>query len=130
MKKILVISMCAVSACTYSALNERGRAVSVADGRPEGCENLGMVIGKGGGGWGEFVQNESLIEYAMNDARNKAAELGATHMTLSSPQLGGGKGGITAATIQGFAYRCQGARAAVPQPLPPEEAPRAETRPR
>jgi ABC-2 type transport system ATP-binding protein len=42
----------------------------------------------------------------MNDARNKAAELGATHVTLSPPQLGGGKEGVTAATVTGFAYRC------------------------
>lgn len=114
MKRIFVFAMFAAGACSYSVLNQRGYSVSIADAKPEACENLGTVTGKGGGAWGEFVPNESLIEYAMNDARNRAAELGATHVTLSPPQLGGGNGGISAATVTGFAYRCKDVRAGTP----------------
>jgi hypothetical protein len=106
MRKLLLFSICLASACTYAELNRNGNAVRIADAAPAGCENLGVVIGKGGGGFGTLVPNESLIEYAMNDARNKAAARGATHVTLSPPQLGGGQGGTSAATISGFAYRC------------------------
>ncbi len=106
MRKILFLAVLFLGACTYSRLSQRGSAVTIADATPPGCQNLGVIIGKGGGGFGVLVMNESLIEYAMNDARNKAADLGATHVTLSPPQLGGGKDGISAATVTGFAYRC------------------------
>jgi hypothetical protein len=105
-RTLLPWALALLAACTYSELSRNGSAVRITDGSPAGCENLGFVIGKGGGGFGVFVANEQLIGYAMNDARNKAAELGATHVTLSPPQLGGGKDGITAATVTGFAYRC------------------------
>lgn len=106
MRKLLLVSAWLVSACTYAELSRAGTAVRITDGAPPGCQNLGVVIGKGGGGGGLFVANESLVEYAMNDARNKASALGATHVTLSPPQLGGGKDGTTSATVTGFAYRC------------------------
>jgi hypothetical protein len=113
MRKLLLFTMCFACACTYAELSRRGSEVRIADAPPAGCENVGFIIGKGGGGFGEFTPNESLIAYAMNDARNKAADLGATHVTLSPPQLGGGKNGTSAATVTGFAYRCE---AAAPAP--------------
>jgi hypothetical protein len=106
MRRLLLIVVCLASACTYAELSRAGSGVRLADGAPAGCDNLGHVVGKGGGGFGEWTANESLIEYAMNDARNKAAALGATHVALSPPQLGGNQHGISAATVTGFAYRC------------------------
>lgn len=108
MRKLLLFTMCSVCACTYAELSRRGSTVRLADAAPAGCENVGFIIGKGGGGMGHLTPNEQLIGYAINDARNKAAELGATHVALSPPQLGGHGGGTSAATVTGFAYRCQG----------------------
>lgn len=53
-----------------------------------------------------MVSNEDLIDYAMNDLRNKAAEMGSTHVRNDPPQLGSGDGTTTSATITGTAYRC------------------------
>jgi hypothetical protein len=127
-RNVLLCAVALVSACTYSELSRNGGAVRLSDGAPPGCENVGFVVGKGGGGFGVFVANEDLIAYAMNDARNKAAVLGATHVTLSPPQLGGGKDGISAATVTGYAYRCApaagySAPAAYQQPPPGYQQP-------
>jgi uncharacterized protein DUF4156 len=112
MRRAILAALALTTGCTYAELSARGREVRIADATPAGCENLGIVIGEGGGGGGEFVPTESLVEHAMNDARNKAAERGATHVTLSPPALGGGKHGTSSATLTGFAYRCaEGARA-------------------
>lgn len=102
---MILLAVGLASACTYADLSLRGSTVQMADGAPAGCANLGVVIGKGGGGFGEMVANEVLVEHAMNDARNKAAELGASHVALSPPQLGGSP--VTSATVTGFAYRCE-----------------------
>jgi hypothetical protein len=63
-------------------------------------------VGEGGGTLGNFVSNDQLVEYAMNDLRNKAAAKGATYVQSDPPQLGQGKGTTTTATITGTAYRC------------------------
>jgi hypothetical protein len=100
----------ALGACTYAQLSVRGQDVEVVDAAPRGCQNLGPIVGKGGGGGGSLVRNEHLIEYALNDARNKAGDRGATHLTYSAPALGasGGQYGstVTSATVTGIAYRC------------------------
>jgi len=74
------------------------------------------VVGQGGGTFGgAYISNDHLMEYAMNDARNKAAERGATHIQMSTPQLGGGSGTTTTATVMAFAFKCpQGAVASKP----------------
>jgi len=122
MSHLLVLAM---TGCAYASLTGGGGRVTVLQNEPSGCENLGLLVGKGGGGGGEWVPNEDLIEYATNDLRNKAADRGATHVVVSSPQLGvsGGSGGSTtsSATITGLAYRCttEPARSvARPQPAP------------
>jgi hypothetical protein len=130
---VCIVAVALLGGCTYAQLNARGQQVELVDSAPRGCQNLGPVVGKGGGGGGSFVRNEELIEYAMNDARNKAAERGATHLTYSAPGLGvsGGQHGssVTSATLTGIAYRCAGdaaptgAAEVAPQPGPPPPAP-------
>jgi hypothetical protein len=89
MRKVAcIVAGALLGACTYAQLNARGQQVSLVDSAPPGCQNLGPVVGKGGGGGGGFVRNEDLITYAMNDVRNKAGELGATHVTYTAPGLG------------------------------------------
>jgi hypothetical protein len=52
------------------------------------------------------VANEDLIEYATNDARNLAAELGGNYLQTDPPQLGQSDGTTTTATVSGTAYKC------------------------
>jgi len=76
---------------------------------PSSCKSLGYIVGRGGGSFsGSFLTNESLIEYAMNDLRNQAAELGANYVQHDTPQLGvpGGDGATSTATVSGTAYFC------------------------
>jgi hypothetical protein len=97
-----------VSACSTAGLSESG--AKVAAGRnapPPGCSPLGYIVGKGGGTFGgSLISNEELIEYAMNDMRNKAAELGGNYVQHDPPTLGEGDGTTTTATITGTAYQC------------------------
>lgn len=104
----------ALTACATAELSRKGASVVAAQTAPYGdCVVLGTVIGEGGGSFGGgMISNASLVEYAMNDARNKAGELGANYVQLGQPALGvsGGDGGTTTttATVLGTAYRCSG----------------------
>ena len=65
------------------------------------------LVGEGGGTFGgEFISNDDLIEYALNDLRNQAAEANANYIQTDPPTLGQGDGTTTTATISGTAYRC------------------------
>ncbi len=111
MKKCLAIILLIVcSSCSTAELSETGSKVQVvASVDSARCQSLGYVIGKGGGQFGgAYISNESLMEYAMNDARNKAADKGATHMVLTSgPQMAGhSELGSTTANVAANIYRC------------------------
>jgi hypothetical protein len=120
----ILIAVALLSACKYAQVLPAGSAVQPVTEPPAAdCKNLGVVTGKGGGGFGEFVPNERLIEYATNDALNKAGERGATHLVLMAPTLGStDKGTTTTATLSGVAYQCPvaapAATAAVPAAVP------------
>jgi Domain of unknown function (DUF4156) len=110
---ILVLSFAllvglSVSGCKTAGLSPAGANVApTRDPLPPNCQTLGLVTGKGGGTFGGgMVSNEDLIEYAMNDIRNKTAELGGTHVRHDPPQLGSGEGTTTSVTITGTAYKC------------------------
>jgi hypothetical protein len=96
------------SACKTSDLTPA--AANVAAGRSAagtGCKPLKYLTGKGGGTFGGgFISNEDLIEYALNDLRNQASELGANYVQHDPPQLGSGDGTTTSVTITGTAYQC------------------------
>jgi hypothetical protein len=112
---ILLLSVCL--GCATASLSTAGsHLIPVASTPPPECENVGTVIGQGGGTFGgAYISNDKLMEYAMNDARNKAAERGATHIQMSAPQLGGGNGTTTTATVMAVAFKCpQGTVASKP----------------
>jgi Domain of unknown function (DUF4156) len=123
----LITSVLFITACSTPELTPMGRGV-IALGTPPGehCRALGLVTGEGRGPYSPG----SLVEYATNDARNRAAELGATHVHTMPPALGysanytsgssGGQGaaGVSSATLTGTAYRC------VDEPLVESVAPR------
>ncbi len=104
----LVLAAFSTTGCKTAGLTSAGAQVApTRDPLPPQCETLGLVTGKGGGTFGGgMVSNEDLIEYAMNDIRNKAAELGASHIRHDPPQLGSGDGTTTSVTITGTAYKC------------------------
>jgi hypothetical protein len=107
----LLLTLAAPVACKTDKL--KPEAANVAAGRSApgaSCQSVGYITGKGGGTFGgEYISNESLIEYAMNDLRNQAAELGADYVQHDPPQLGSGDGTTTSVTITGTAYKCTGA---------------------
>lgn len=109
MRKAIAVLVLAVAACSTPSLTATGAAVRVRASVPStDCDNLGTVTGQGGGMFGGvYISNDSLIEYAMNDARNKAAALGATDIQFQAPQLGGGNGTTTTATVITVAHKCK-----------------------
>lgn len=98
----------ALAACSTAQLNPNAAQVRLENAAPPStCTNLGMVVGQGGGTFGGgWISNDKLVEYATNDARNKAADRGANYLQMNAPQLGGGGGTTTTATLTGIAYRC------------------------
>jgi hypothetical protein len=106
-----LVALAAGSAgCATSALSPSGsRVAATRNPPPTDCVSLKYIVGKGGGAFGGgAIANEDLIEYAMNDLRNKAAEVGANYVQHDPPQLGSREGTTTTATITGTAYKCSG----------------------
>jgi hypothetical protein len=123
----------ALLACSRAELSSKGAQVITSQSAPidsgydpKTCKHLGIVIGNGGGAFGGgYMSNESLVEYALNDLRNKAANLGANFVQHDAPQFGvaGDHGSTTTtATVTGNAYDCEGkaseAPASPPAPKP------------
>jgi hypothetical protein len=113
--------VCAVCclACQTAQLSTGGAKVATAASAPvdsgwdpASCKDLGYIVGRGGGSFGGgWITNEDLINYAMNDLRNKAAALGANYVQHDTPTLGvsGSKGSTTTstATVSGTAFLCE-----------------------
>lgn len=109
--------------CKAQQLTETGGKVAFLYDEPEGCEHLGVVIGRGGGISGAYSKPSVNQESAENDARNQAAKLGATHILLhpeevsqgdgrgpdyqdTQPELAHGSGTGSTITVSATAYRC------------------------
>lgn len=104
----LVLAVPFVAGCSTEDLSPEGAKVTASRNPPAtGCKEVGHVVGHGGGTFGgEFISNDDLIEYALNDLRNKAAEVGGNYVQHDPPTLGEGDGTTTTATISGTAFRC------------------------
>ncbi len=108
--------------CKAHELTSHGTEVALLGSEPIGCDELGEVVGRGGGVAGGYSKKDVVIESATNRARNQAAEMGATHIFLGAPELvhgtgkasehdmqpamGHGDGSATTATVTGIAYKC------------------------
>ena len=104
----LLLSGLVISGCSTPSLSATGVHV-VASRNPaeRDCRSLKYVVGRGGGTFGGgWVANEDLVEYAMNDLRNQAGNLGANYIQTDPPMMGSGSGTTTTVTISGTAYRC------------------------
>ena len=117
--RYFALALLATTACATAGLTPAGAKVLTSQSAPIDhgyapgtCTSLGYIVGRGGGSFGGgWIPNDSLIEYAMNDLRNKAAAKGANYIQHDSPQLGvsgDGNGGssTSTATISGTAYKC------------------------
>jgi hypothetical protein len=109
------IAMAALAGFSASAVGCRTASLKrgaehVSAGRvppPKTCKPLGYLTGRGGGTFGgAWVSNDKLTEYALNDLRNKASELGGNYVHHDAPQLGAAEGTTSTVTITGTAYRC------------------------
>ncbi|HVJ17079.1 MAG TPA: DUF4156 domain-containing protein [Polyangiaceae bacterium] len=114
--KWIVFGLVFLAGCRTADLSGPGAQVATSQSAPvdlgyvpSSCKSLGYIVGRGGGSFGgSWVSNESLIEYAMNDLRNQAAERGANYVQHDSPTLGvpGSDGATSTATVSGTAYFC------------------------
>ena len=109
--------------CTASQLTTNGTNIVMLYDEPAGCENLGVVLGRGGGMSGAYSKPSVVRESAENDARNQAAERGATHLLLhpeelaqgdgrgpseqdTAPAMAHGSGTGSTVTVAGTAFKC------------------------
>jgi len=109
--------------CKAGQLTSSGTDIVLLYDEPAGCENLGVVIGQGGGLTGAYSKPSINQESAENDARNRAAERGATHLLLhpeevdqgdgrgpdekdTAPALAHGSGTGSTVTVAGTAFKC------------------------
>ena len=105
---VLLIGL--LTACSTAGLTPAGARVTASPNPPPaGCIEVKHLVGEGGGSFGGgFIANDDLIEYALNDLRNQAAEAGANYVQHDPPTLGNGDGTTTTATISGTAFLCPG----------------------
>jgi len=118
----LVVGLSLVG-CKADQLTSHGTDIVMLYDEPAGCENLGVVIGRGGGLSGAYSKPSVNQESAENDARNKAAERGATHLLLhpeevaqgdgsgpdekdTAPAMAHGSGTGSTVTVAGTAFKC------------------------
>lgn len=109
--------------CKADQLSAQGTKIVVLYAEPAGCENLGVVIGRGGGLTGAYSKPRINEESAENDALNQAAEIGATHILLhpeevlqgdghqpdekdTEPAMAHGYGTGSNVTVAGTAFKC------------------------
>lgn len=109
--------------CKADQLTSRATDIVFLYDEPEGCENLGVVIGRGGGLTGAYSKPSVNRQSAENQARNEAAARGATHLLLhpeevaqgdgsgpdyqsTAPAMAHGSGTGSTVTVSGTAYKC------------------------
>lgn len=109
--------------CKASQLTADAAKITVVYDAPDGCENLGVVVGYGGGLTGAYAKPSVNEESAENEVMNQAAALGATHVVLhpeavdqgdgrgpdyqdTQPAMAHGSGTGSTVTMTGTAYKC------------------------
>jgi hypothetical protein len=105
--KRMLLWMPLVAGCHLGevVVNPAARPIQVGFATPSpGCRNLGPVIGSTSGGTG--TPTDEHIERALDDARNKAAALGANYLQTQPPQLKNTQYGVMGATVMAIGYWC------------------------
>jgi hypothetical protein len=107
-----------IAGCAGTEITGEGARVATATSPPvdsgwdpASCRDLGVVVGAASNG---LYTDEHLVAFALNDLRNKAAELGANYVQYSAPSVSHGVGTAAWAagsTVTGTAYACTRKRA-------------------
>ena len=118
------VSAVLFSGCAATQLKPGAERILVTKNpAPKGCKFVGAVIGEQGGSLtGSWTSNKNLALGALNDMRNKAADLGANYVQIETDRAGvtgsghmssGSSGlwgsshsGQTDVTNTGNAYKC------------------------
>lgn len=120
---LALASSFALAGCHAQTLTADASNVAVLYDEPVGCEKLGVVKGTGGGLGGAYSKPSVVQQSAENDALNKAAALGATHLLLypkeiqqgdgrgpdyqdTQPAMAHGSGTGSTVYVAGAAYKC------------------------
>jgi len=121
---LLVLAFPSVlTGCKAQALTADASDVAILYDEPVGCDMLGMVEGIGGGFGGAYSKPSVNQQSAENDALNKAAALGATHLLMNpkeilqgdghapdyqdtQPAMAHGSGTGSTVYVRGAAYKC------------------------
>ena len=105
--RIVVVAFAAawLAACASGGSTPSAAARSVREGEPavlnRDCKLLGTVSGRSLFGGAD----EARVQNAMNDAREKAAAMGATHVVFLEADT---KGILNRGNASARAYRCDG----------------------
>jgi hypothetical protein len=107
----LALSIVVLPACAAIQVNPGAERIRITNTEPQGCENLGDVVGTQGNViTGGYTSNENLIIGARNDLKNKAFTLGANTvfmLTSTTGQASGQYGGATSSShLMGVAFKC------------------------
>jgi len=110
---VLICALLMLAGCAATELTSGGKEVRITSTEPGNeCEYLGVVTGSQGDAiTGVYTSNEDLETGALNDLRNKAAELGGNVIFIVSQRAGqttdqGGAGRQTNVTMTANVYRC------------------------
>jgi hypothetical protein len=102
---IVAFAAASLAACASTAYTPSAAARSVSEGDPatlnRDCKLLATVSGRSMFGGAD----EARVQNAMNDAREKAAALGATHVVFLATDT---KGILNRGNASARAYRCDG----------------------
>jgi hypothetical protein len=118
-----LIAITLLASCSATQLRPEAAQVRIVTEQPKECSYLGEVVGSQGNMVvGHITSNESLERGALNDMKNKAADLGANVLQLIGNRAGqtgliggssaGGTGSLGGSLLQtnvtyvGAAYKC------------------------
>lgn len=100
-----------LAACSATPVTSEGAAVEIVTERPGNCQTLGEVTGSQGNVFsGDFTSDQTLMEGARNDLRNKAAAMGGNVVQLqgSHNSTHPYSAGAIKSTLIGVVFACPG----------------------
>ena len=109
--KSIVVSttLILLAGCAAKAIHPNAQQVRILDKAPEGtCKYIGEAIGSQGNFFtGAYTSDENLQRGALNELKNKAANMGGNAIVLVSNQAGLTQGSQRNMTSLGNVYSCK-----------------------
>lgn len=115
-KRILAVAASAAAvgvlvACSATPVTPEGAGVEIVTEQPANCRTVGEVIGSQGNVFsGDFTTDQTLMQGARNDLRNKAAALGGNVVQLQGAHNSTHpySAGAIKSTLIGVVFACPG----------------------